>query len=91
MKNIAHVHRFGDLVAVSVGDGSTHYLTPKAANQLSWAIRQVTRSIDREDFVDSEGLNFAIQGGENWNRASWGYEHKRKKPAPRRIPNGAVA
>lgn len=33
LKSAARVHRFRDLVAVSVGDGSTAYLTPKAARE----------------------------------------------------------
>lgn len=34
MKTMASVHRFGDKVAVYVGDGSTTYLTAKQAQAL---------------------------------------------------------
>ena len=39
MKSIASVHRFGDQVAVYVGDGSTTYLTAKQARAPARALR----------------------------------------------------
>lgn len=53
MKNIANVHRFGDKVAVYVGDGSTTYLTAKQARALARALRDCAKSVVDEKFVDS--------------------------------------
>lgn len=53
MKSIASVHRFGDKVAVYVGDGSTTYLTAKQARALARALRDCARSVVVERFVDS--------------------------------------
>jgi len=54
MKSIASVHRFGDKVAVYVGDGSTTYLTAKQARRLGAALRDCARSVVNEKFVNSE-------------------------------------
>lgn len=54
MKTIASVHRFGDKVAIYVGDGSTTYLTAKQARRLGAALRDCARSVVNEKFVNSE-------------------------------------
>ena len=54
MKNIANVHRFGDKVAIYVGDGSTTYLTAKQARALARALRDCAKSVVDEKFVNSE-------------------------------------
>ena len=53
MKTIASVHRFGDQVAIYVGDGSTTYLTAKQARALARALRDCAKSVVDEKFVDS--------------------------------------
>ena len=53
MKSIASVHRFGDQVAVYVGDGSTTYFTAKQARALARALRDCAKSVVDEKFVDS--------------------------------------
>ena len=53
MKSIASVHRFGDQVAIYVGDGSTTYLTAKQARALARALRDCAKSVVDEKFVDS--------------------------------------
>lgn len=53
MKIVASVHRFGDQVAIYVGDGSTTYLTAKQARRLGAALRDCARSVVNEKFVDS--------------------------------------
>ena len=53
MKNVASVHRFGDQVAIYVGDGSTTYLTAKQARALARALRDCAKSVVDEKFVDS--------------------------------------
>ena len=53
MKSIASVHRFGDKVAVFVGDGATTYLTAKQARRLGAALRECAKSVVDEKFVDS--------------------------------------
>ena len=54
MKSIASVHRFGDQVAIYVGDGSTTYLTAKQARALARALRDCAKSVVDEKFVNSE-------------------------------------
>lgn len=53
MKTIASVHRFGDQVAIYVGDGSTTYLTAKQARALAQALRDCARSVVNEKFFES--------------------------------------
>ena len=53
MKTIASVHRFGDQVAIYVGDGSTTYLTAKQARALARALRDCARSVVNEKFFES--------------------------------------
>jgi len=53
MKIIASVHRFGDKVAIYVGDGSTTYLTAKQARALARALRDCAKSVVDERFVNS--------------------------------------
>lgn len=59
--NIASVHRFGDKVAVSVGDGSTTYLTPQQAKKLAKALNACAKSVLTEKFVDSHFGTVEIQ------------------------------
>lgn len=54
MKTVAQVHRFGDKVAVYVGDGSTTYLTAKQARALARALRTCAKSVVEEKFTNSE-------------------------------------
>ena len=54
MKIVASVHRFGDQVAIYVGDGSTTYLTAKQARALARALRDCAKSVVDEKFVNSE-------------------------------------
>lgn len=49
----AQVHRFGDKVAVYVGNGETTYLTAKQARALARALNGCARSVVNEKFVDS--------------------------------------
>lgn len=51
--NVANVHRFGDRVAVSVGNGSTTYLSAKQARKLAKALNGCARSVSTEKYVDS--------------------------------------
>ena len=53
MKTIASVHRFGDQVAIYVGDGSTTYFTAKQAGDLARALRDCARSVVNEKFFES--------------------------------------
>ena len=53
MKNVASVHRFGDQVAIYVGDGSTTYFTAKQAGDLARALRDCAKSVVNEKFVNS--------------------------------------
>ena len=53
MKNVASVHRFGDQVAIYVGDGSTTYLTTKQARALARALRDCAQSVVNEKFFES--------------------------------------
>jgi ATP-dependent Clp protease ATP-binding subunit ClpA len=53
MKSVASVHRFGDKVAVFVGNSSTTYLTAKQARALSRALTDCAKSVVTEKFVDS--------------------------------------
>ena len=50
---MAQVHRFGDEVAVWLGDGKTIYLTPKAANAIADAMHQCTNDISCNKFTNS--------------------------------------
>jgi hypothetical protein len=54
MKSIASVHRFGDAVAVYVGDGNTTYLTAKQARALARALRDCAKSVVDVKFTNSE-------------------------------------
>lgn len=76
LKSAARVHRFRDLVAVSVGDGSTTYLTPKAARQLARALNGCARSIKAWRFVDSSFGSVEIHDGED-RSISRDYEESR--------------
>lgn len=52
-KSIASVHRFGDQVAVSVGNGSTTYLSHRQANALAKTLKTCAQSVKTEKFVNS--------------------------------------
>ena len=53
MKNVASVYRFGDQVAIYVGDGSTTYLMAKQARALARALRDCAKSVVDEKFFES--------------------------------------
>lgn len=52
-RSVASVHRFGDAVAVYVGDGQTTYLSPTQARRLARALNRCAWSIANEKFVES--------------------------------------
>lgn len=62
--NIASVHRFGDSVAVYVGDGQTAYLTPPQAKKLAKALNTCARSCMTESFVKSAFLTVEVKEDE---------------------------
>ena len=71
MNTIASVHRFGDKVAIYVGDGSTTYLTVKQARALAHTLRTCAKSVVDERFVDSsfgtaivKDVTYAQEGAE---------------------------
>jgi hypothetical protein len=76
LKSAARVHRFRDLVAVSVGDGSTAYLTPKAARQLARALNACVRSIKADRFVDSAFGTVTIHDGDDLQASGRKYEYQ---------------
>lgn len=49
-------HRFGDMAAVSAGQGETIYLTEKEARRMAKALTAVAKSIKAQRFVDSPSL-----------------------------------
>jgi hypothetical protein len=77
-KSAANVHRFRDLVAVSVGDGSTTYLTPKAASQLARALNACVRSVKVHRFVDSSFGSVTIHDGDDLQAS--GRKHDYREP-----------
>ena len=50
---VAQVHRFGNKVAVYVGNGETTYITVKQAYALAKALRDCAKSVVDVKFVDS--------------------------------------
>lgn len=61
----AHVHRFGDTVAVSAGTGDTCYIDPKTARKLARAIMRAAQSVEREKYGQSPGgLTVSLDLGE---------------------------
>lgn len=50
---VAQVHRFHGKVAVSVGNGSTTYLTPAEACALARSLRECAEDIGAHSFGDS--------------------------------------
>lgn len=70
MKTVAHVHRFGDKVAVYVGDGSTTYLTAKQARALARALRTCAKSVVEEKFTNSNFGSVTIQEVNNAQEAA---------------------
>jgi hypothetical protein len=77
LKSAARVHRFRDLVAVSVGDGSTAYLTPKAARQLARALNGCARSIKAERFTDSAFGSHSVHDGDHFMESGRDYRESR--------------
>lgn len=77
LKSAARVHRFRDLVAVSVADGSTAYLTPKAARQLARALNGCARSIKADRFTDSAFGGYAIHDGADFMESGRDYKEPR--------------
>jgi hypothetical protein len=77
LKSAARVHRFRDLVAVSVADGSTAYLTPKAARQLARALNGCARSIKAERFAESAFGSHSIMDGEDFMQSGRDYSEPR--------------
>lgn len=77
LKSAARVHRFRDLVAVSVGDGSTTYLTPKAARQLARALNGCARSIKADRFTDSAFGSHSIHDGADFMESGREYVESR--------------
>lgn len=59
-KNFAQVHRFGDCVAVYVGDGSTVYLTPSDARKLAKALNACAKDVKANTFSDSLFATFRL-------------------------------
>ena len=50
---VAQVHRFGDKVAIYVGNGEMTYITAKQAQHLAKALRECAKSVVDVEFVDS--------------------------------------
>lgn len=57
----AHVHRFRNMVAISVGDGSTIYLTPRQAQRLGRALYRANRDVEKHCFQKSEFIPETIE------------------------------
>jgi hypothetical protein len=76
-KSAANVHRFRDLIAVSVGDGSTTYLTPKAARQLARALNGCARSVKSHRFADSSFGSVTVDDGDGWLESGRDYREPR--------------
>lgn len=72
----ANVHRFGDCVAASLGDGSTIYMTPKQARTFAAAIIKAARSVETEKFTDSNYGSFVMDAAAPGHNGS-GYTHPR--------------
>lgn len=49
----AQVHRFRDLVALSLGTGETVYLEPRDVRKLTRALNRTAKSCETEMFVNS--------------------------------------
>ena len=78
LKSAARVHRFRDLIAVSVGDGSTTYLTPKAARQLARALNGCARSVKDSTFVQSSFGTVEIKDGDDLQSSGRDYKEPRR-------------
>lgn len=78
LKSAARVHRFRDLVAVSVGVGSTTYLTPKAARQLARALNGCARSIKAVRFAESSFGSVEIADGDDFMSSGRDYVEPRR-------------
>jgi len=77
LKSAARVHRFRDLVAVSVADGSTAYLTSKAALELSRTLAKCAKSIKSERFSQSSFGSVQIHDGADILSSGRDYEEVR--------------
>ena len=60
----ARVHRFRDSVAVSIGDGSTVYLSPRLAHALASAIERHAADVGAVPFTDSRLATVDLQEDE---------------------------
>lgn len=60
---IAHVHRFRDRIALSVGDGSTFYLTGLQAIELATFLSTAADDVNRCEFAHSSFGSHAIPIG----------------------------
>lgn len=58
---MAKLHRFGDTCAISIGTGETVYMTVKETRTLSGALNKIARSIERENYLDSNGNTVEIE------------------------------
>lgn len=61
----AFVHRFQDRIAISVGDGSTFYLTRKQACEIADGLKNAAKDIEDIAFILSELRSKVVNiGGE---------------------------
>lgn len=73
---LACVHRFGDCVAASLGDGSTVYLTPVQAAEFAAALNRAAESVRAVDFAASSVGSFSLEVG-NTGHNGTKYTHAR--------------
>lgn len=64
----SNIHRFGDCVAVSVGNGDTTYLTPAQAIELTKAIQECVRDIKHYKFSSGQFNSVSIDIDSESNR-----------------------
>lgn len=83
MTKKAHIHRFRDLVAVSLpGDGSTVYLTPIEARQLAAALGRAAHSVERVQFALSAPVTFELPLPGDCQESGRPYSFDRSPPNP---------
>lgn len=69
------VHRFGERVAMYIGDGQTVYLTPATARKLTRAINKTAKEIsDGVRFVDSKCGTFSHTQESGGSRSTDSYK-----------------
>lgn len=49
----ARLHRFGEKVALRIGEGATHYLSAELARDIAAALNQYARDVENVDAKDS--------------------------------------